>query len=53
MHIPTPQVKGLVLTLVEDLTLLRLYIRLASPAIKDNTFSSGVQVGLGRKRPAL
>ena len=40
---PTTQVKGLVLALVEDLTVLRLYIRLASPAIADGTFNSAVQ----------
>lgn len=31
------------LALVEDLTVLRLYIRLASPAIADGTFNSAVQ----------
>lgn len=40
----TRQVKGLVLALVDDLTVLRLYIRLASPAIADGTFNSAVQV---------
>ena len=36
------------LALVEDLTVLRLYIRLASPAIADGTFNSAVQA-----RPTL
>lgn len=43
-HIYTSQVKGLVLTLIEDLTVLKLYIRLASPAIVDGSFNSAVQV---------
>jgi hypothetical protein len=40
-------VKGLVLTLVDDLTVLRLYIRLSSSAIKDANFNTAVQVRVG------
>lgn len=38
------KVKGLVLNLIEDMTVLKLYIRLAAPAITDTSFNSNVQV---------
>ncbi|KAM3568018.1 hypothetical protein VYU27_009852, partial [Nannochloropsis oceanica] len=37
------RVKGLVLRLVEDLGVLKLFVRLASPAIADGSFNSSVQ----------